>query len=152
MKGYYQFIDGAWFPMFGQLREVRLVHVVDGTRRYAVLARSIKYVDAQGREHIAKHGMETDGGSKPRLVWWIFGHPFDAVYLPAYVVHDAGCYAAAEVFHGTGQIEGNRELGWAMRRAADRTFIEGVGHLGGSLARRRSYWRAVRFGAWWALR
>lgn len=139
-QGYYE-TDGSgdWRP----LAQVHLAHVVnDGS----VLLRAVLYVDAAGCEHIAPVGMSTDGGSKPKWSWTFFGHPYDPHYLPAYVIHDAGCECAMRVY------QMDRERGRYLRLHADRTFREGVLHLGASRWRAASYYRAVRCGAWWSMR
>lgn len=33
-------------------------------------------------------GFITDGGSIPRFLWRLFGHPFDSDYIEEYVIHD----------------------------------------------------------------
>ena len=139
-QGYYEADDaGAWQP----LKQVQLAHVIgDG----AVVLRSMLYIDAAGGQHLAPVGLATDGGSKPKLSWAVFGHPYDPHYLPAYVIHDAGCEAALRVF------QMDKARGRELRLHADRTFREGVLHLGASRWRAASYYRAVRCGAWWAMR
>ena len=45
--------------------------------------------DIGGKITTIKAGLETDGGSIPRLVWPAIGHPFQIPELAAFVLHDA---------------------------------------------------------------
>jgi hypothetical protein len=140
-QGYYQ-RPGAGCD-WSLCTEVGLAHIV-GSKRCRTL-HDLLYIDAAGAEHLAVAGTETDGGSKPRWSWLLFGHPYDPRYLRAYVVHDAACEAARRVYAM------DLARGRALRLHADRTFREGVRHLGGSAWRAASYYRAVRAGAWWEM-
>jgi len=157
-QGYYQRPDAG--HDWAVCAEVGLAHGV-GSRVCRTLE-DLLYIDAGGAEHLAARGTLTDGGSKPRWTWIVFGHPFDKLYLRAYVVHDAACEAALRVY--AMDVARGREL----RLHADRTFREGVLWIGMQaaaekpkkkrkraerLARARaaSYYRAVRCGAWWEM-
>ena len=129
----------AWEPC----AEVALAHIVG--RDECRTIHDILYIDAAGGEHLAGAGTITDGGSKPRWTWAIFGHPFDRHYLRAYVVHDAECDAAWHIY-GI-----DRDRGRLLRLHADRTFRRGVRWLGAGPWRAASYYRAVRVGAWWQM-
>ena len=143
-QGYYEAApDSTASDPWRPLVQVHLAHILgDGSS----LLRSVLYIDEAGGEHLAPVGLLTDGGSKPRWSWAVFGHPYDPHYLPAYVVHDAECEAA----HRVAACDPARAA--VLRLHADRTFREGVLHLGASRWRAASYYRAVRFGAWFAAR
>jgi hypothetical protein len=158
-QGYYQ-RAGAGHD-WALCAEVQLAHVVSSKRGRSL--HDLLYIDAAGAEHLAAAGTETDGGSKPRWSWLLFGHPYDPRYLRAYVIHDAAVEAARRVY----QMDVAR--GRALRLHADRTFREGVLWIGlqhaaqlptkakrrraraAARARAASYYRAVRAGAWWEM-
>ena len=168
-QGYYEdasTVSGirAWRP----LRGVGLNHGADEDGPDCLLTRAVMYVDEQGGKHIAERGEHTDGGSKPRLTWVLFGHPYDVRFLRCYVVHDAENKAAVRA----ARIAAAR--GWELRAQADITFREGVTFRGRELVRKArvdagrkdpdafswterlavwnraaAYYRAVRANAWW---
>jgi len=125
--------------------------------KYALLLSSVAYRTAAGDLLLARKGLIFDGGSKPRVTWPIFGHPWGA-YLAAYTIHDAEC-AAVERLHAEDYIplaEVRR-----IRKAADRHLKESLAwiqceilHESGSAwesIKNRLKFRAVRLHAWWTL-
>ena len=148
-QGYYVRRHGEWRP----LDSVRLAHTIGPVTDDATLLESIVYIGAKGDCAIARAGMKTDGGSKPWWSWILVGHPWED-YLPCYVVHDSECDAARFLLE-TEAID--VDLARAMRKKADRRFLEGMRWLStqsasgargwwGRIARRLQY-RAVRCNA-----
>ena len=122
--------------------EVRLAWQV-GHGRQARLLHDLHYTDDRGRRHTARAGLWTDGGSKPRLFWRCMGHPWDR-FLPAYVIHDHYCDAAADVEDAGQDAEAAR-----LRLEADRLFREMLAWLGARRWQQHIYYAGVRIGAWW---
>jgi hypothetical protein len=86
---------------------------------------------ADGREWVVPAGAAVDGASIPRLLWPLYGHPFDEDYYPAAVLHDH--------LYRTGQV---------ARERADRVFVVLMARLGVDPLRRQSLYHGVRvFGA-----
>jgi len=122
---------------------VELIRLPDEDQ--SVLACRLFYVDAAGRIHRPPPGMFTDGRSGPETV--ITGGRFSTRYLPAFLVHDHGCYAASCWPAG--------EQRDRYRRNADRLMLEamqwidrtlGVRHAG---VERQAAYSFVRLGGWW---
>jgi len=112
----------------------------------ATLASDLTYVDYDGQEYVALAGLYTDGGSKPRIFWSLFGHPYDR-FLPAYVIHDAMCERAWSMV-----VSGQATEGWKARKKADIIFVHMLEFLGASPKTARWYYKAVRTGAAWDFR
>ena len=52
------------------------------------LTEDLIYIDGKGVEHIVKKGFITDGGSFPRLLWFIFP---PMAWMSSYCLHDQDC-------------------------------------------------------------
>jgi hypothetical protein len=95
----------------------------------AVLGATVQYETDDGHVYVAPAGMLFDGASIPRAAWSVIGHPFDARYLPAAVIHDA-LYQQ--------QI--------TSRARADAVFREALRANGVNRVRATTMWSAVRLG------
>lgn len=76
-------------------------------------------------------GFKTDGASIPRLLWPVFGHPFER-------------YAAAAVLH-----DSLYRIKTMSRAEADRIFLEAMAVLGVPKWKRNLMYAGVRAGGWW---
>ena len=115
----------ASFPL-----ELKLVHLKANRWR---LDEPFIYVTRAGRVITVPAGFETDGGSIPRPLWWLYP-PFGGSCDEAYVIHDYA-YAQAE------QLE-------LSRAEADALMLEGMEVLGFRPTGRRIIYGTVRlFGA-----
>lgn len=76
-------------------------------------------------------GFQTDGGSKPRILWPILGHPLSLDRYPGYIVHDY-LYQAQPV----------------SRRAADEALVEVWRRIGVAPWRCAIEYAGVRVGGW----
>jgi len=123
---------------------VILIHCPGETKN--ILSADLVYVDYDGEEYTALAGLATDGGSKPRIFWSLFGHPYDR-FLPAYVIHDAMCERAWSMV-----VSGQAAEGWKARKKADILFARMLGFLGASRNTVKWYYKAVRIGAAWDFR
>jgi hypothetical protein len=55
----------------------------------SIITRSvIVFIDGVGRWWIVPRGFLCDGGSVPRLLWFVVGHPTENESIRAYVLHD----------------------------------------------------------------
>jgi hypothetical protein len=116
------------------------------------LEEDLLYIGRRGDRAMANHGMESDGGTKPSLLWSIIGHPYDG-YLPAYLIHDSECQMIRHLI-ATGTV--THASARRLRRKADRRMLEGIRYLarhklaqGGWWTRlvARAHYRAVRLQA-----
>jgi hypothetical protein len=105
---------------------VRLT-LFDGGR--ARLDDAVEYETDDGHVYVAPLDMVFDGASIPRAAWSAVGHPFDARYLPAAVIHDA-LYQQ--------QV--------TTRARADAVFREALRANGVNRVRATTMWLAVRVG------
>ena len=78
-----------------------------------------------------KPGFETDGASIPRLLWRVFGSPYDPDIFPAAIAHDA-------LYRG--------EI--VPRKDADAAFLAMMEESGVPPRKRRLVWRGVRWFGW----
>lgn len=93
------------------------------------------YTETAGLLHVPRF-FESDGGSKPRPLWPLTGHPMSMDRYPAYFVHD--------------HIYRHQYL---TRKTADDTMYEiMVEHLGVDEKRAYSEWLGVRIGGWYGWR
>lgn len=117
-----------------------------GRRRFIRLARPLEYVRGNGVRHIIVEGFETDGGSIPRAVWWLIGHPLDGDHVRACVVHDWLCHLARL----GAELEAEPDA-WqpATRAHADSVFLEALRCEGLCEWRARIMYAGVRVGALW---
>jgi len=102
-------------------------------RKWTLLA-GLRYVDSAGNKHYAPCDFETDGLSIPRFWWRIIGHPLDAAYLGAGVIHD---------FLWRRALAGEITFGYA-----NWVFRDALRALGIWWWRRTAMWGAVTFNAW----
>lgn len=104
--------------------------------RHALLEYDFSYIDKNGKRHVAKSGMVTDGGSIPRFFWRAIEDPFGSC-LPAYLIHDQMCEDA-------NKLEGvQREK---AEKEADELFMEMLETLNVAWIKRRLMYRGVRVG------
>lgn len=80
-------------------------------------------------------GIESDGASVPRFLWWLYP-PFGELYEPATWLHDH-CYQHAEAF-----------AGGMTRGLADQLLYDGSVGLGFRRTGARNMWLGVRAGGW----
>jgi len=80
--------------------------------------------------HVAP-GFKTDGASIPRLLWRVFGSPYDPDIFPAAIAHDA-------LYRG--------EI--VQREDADQAFLDMMEESGVPLKKRRLIYRGVRLFGW----
>jgi hypothetical protein len=144
--------DGRW----ERSADVPVRHFA--TSRYAVLLADLAYRTAAGELLLARKGLIFDGGSKPKLTWPLFGHPWGA-FLAAYTIHDAECATVERLF-----AEGYLPLCEVqrIRKSADRHFRESMGWIQCEILKKSdSHWeslknrwkfKAVRLHAWWTLK
>ena len=78
-----------------------------------------------------KPGFKTDGASIPRLLWRIFGSPYDPDIFAAAIAHDA-------LYRG--------EI--VPRKDADAAFLRMMEESGVPEKKRRLVWRGVRWFGW----
>ena len=144
-QGYYARNAADWTPTDGPLVR-RLIRA--GTQMVR-LEEDLLYIGRRGDRSLATRGMESDGGSKPSLLWSLIGHPYDG-YLPAYLIHDSECKMIRHLLASNSVTQA-----WArrLRRKADRRMLEGIRYLarhklaqGGWWTRfvARAHYRAVR--------
>jgi hypothetical protein len=96
------------------------------------LCQDFAYWDRRSIRWVAREGLEFDGASKPRFLWW-GGGPYEGRYRRAAIIHDA-------LYH-------DRRVD---RATADRVFYEGMRADGVSATRALLYYWAVRwFGPRW---
>lgn len=101
---------------------------------------AVQYRASNGTLYVVPIGAQTDGGSVPRLVWWLYP-PFGDEASPAYVLHDY-LYQRAEYFTGT-------DLGHRLSRAeADGLLLDALEALTYRASARRTIHAAVRAGGW----
>ena len=78
-----------------------------------------------------KPGFRTDGASIPRILWRVFGSPYDPDIFPAAIAHDA-------LYRG--------EI--VERKDADAAFLRMMEESGVPERKRRLVWRGVRWFGW----
>jgi len=66
-----------------------LVH--KGEDRRVRLEETLVYTNARGESAAVFKGRESDGGSIPRVLWWLIGSPLTGDYRRGCLVHDALC-------------------------------------------------------------
>ena len=95
-----------------------------------------------------KPGFRTDGASIPRLLWRVFGSPYDPDIFPAAIAHDAlyrgeivprkdADFAFLKMMEKSGVPEKKRRLVWLGVRLFG--WITWLGHTGESVAEARRY-------------
>jgi hypothetical protein len=115
-QGYYALRNGHWEPTIDP--NVRILTNSDLIKTLEVIA----YVDREGQMHAVPEAFVCDGGSKPNWSWVLFGHPLGR-YLMAYIIHDYDYHTIRE---GVANSVIKTDEAIAMRRAADRLFLEGM--------------------------
>ena len=105
------------------------IRKVEGTKYWILRSEVVYHVGTYPSEEIIRVpvGFKTDLGSKPRLTWWLVGHPLDEG-AQAYVVHDKLM---------------QRPDGRSRRRC-DQIFLEALKVLGVSWWKRSAMYFAVR--------
>lgn len=99
---------------------------------------AVQFRASNGTLYVVPVGARTDGGSVPRLVWWLYP-PFGDNASPAYVLHDY-LYQRAEAFTGT-------DPGHKLSRAeADGLLLDALEALDYRTSARRTIHAAVRAG------
>ena len=81
-------------PLFGAWKseaDVRLVFPRQGNRAHAQLLAPLVWQDLDGATFTVPHGYVSDGASIPKLLWSVFGGPFDGAYIRAAILHDWQC-------------------------------------------------------------
>ena len=111
-QGFYAWRDGVWVPTLAPRVEISRGRIITTLER-------LLYVDRSGERHTVEVGFRCDGGTKPKIIWPLFGHPFGR-YLLAYIFHDKG-YALMRLVEDGGAC---RSLVRQLRRDADRLFRE----------------------------
>ena len=100
---------------------------------------------------VCPEGMPTDGASIPRFFWRLLGHPMEAPYVKAAVIHDAGYrgYLVWRHKHVTRYYEEEH-----TRSEVDLLFRALLKDLGMGWCRRNVMYRAVRWfgGSSWTKR
>ena len=109
------------------------IRKVEGTKYWLLRAEVVYHVGSvdSGEVITAPVGFKTDLGSKPRLLWWLVGHPLDEG-AQAYVIHDR------LLEHPEGRT----------RRECDQIFLEGLKVLGVGWLKRTAMYSGVRVGSW----
>lgn len=112
-------------------REPLEIRKIEGTKYWVLLSEVVYHVGGYPSEEVirAPAGLETDLGSKPRLTWWLIGHPLDEG-AQAYVIHD----------------ELMRHPRGRSRRRCDQIFLEALKALGVSWWKRSLMYCGVRVG------
>jgi hypothetical protein len=118
VKGYHAYRNGEWVHTLDPRVEI----LTRGDKVLVRLLETIAYVDSRDVWHYTHKGRVSDGGSKPPIVWPVFGHPFGR-YLMAYLQHDDDYREIRELLM-SGQI--TFEQAERMRRESDRRFREGM--------------------------
>jgi hypothetical protein len=103
----------------------------------AILKQRLSYVTKEGFEHTAEPELFTNGGSIPAFAWPIIGPPFRSIYLPAYIIHDAGWEKAAAA---------EAEIARTIRKIYNDIFPEMLEYLGCDYVKRRTMFRCVQLG------
>ena len=120
-------------------REPLEIRKIEGTKYWVLRSPVVYHVGGypSGEVVRVRVGFETDLGSKPRLTWWLVGHPLDEG-SQAYVVHDE-----LLLHPGNGLAVGAERR---SRRRCDQLFLEALKALGVSWWKRSLMYFGVRVG------
>ena len=95
------------------------------------------YVDADDGAHIASPGLETDGGTIPRMFWRMIGSPWRGKRRYAFIIHDQECQDVYKL---------PKHMRDGARLRADKNLYEMCLFLGDSKAEAWAIYCGVRLG------
>ena len=103
---------------------------IEGNRAH--LLTDFRYIDPDGKEHVAKAGLEYDGASIPKVFWSVSTDPWSNDVIGPATIHDEYCKEGRE---GNCKLDSDRvhDLFYLMLRCS------GVSYL-----RARARWFAVK--------
>ena len=125
------------------------IRKIEGTKFWVLRSDVVYHVGTYPSEEIIRvpAGFKTDLGSKPRLTWWLVGHPLDEG-AQAYVLHDELMRHPANgvlpVYDPCFTCTQEPKPKLRSRRRCDQIFLEGLKVLGVGWLKRSAMYFALR--------